>query len=422
MADTELQQLAKTDRNPVQETRYQELLKQQGAGGGTEGIDMSQVPSVQQYVQGQFAAEDPVLRDLIMQMRSQEKPLDIYGRLETEAGLPELRGVSTSLSKEIAAIEDYLDQIEPDVSARTRESLVTEAQRRGMVAAGREPFLQKLGKVGTALGRISGRISEAERGIGIKTELGLRGQEMELEPFKLRYQVMVDRNSRLLSGFTADRQTLLDSLYDKLQRQRYLSDREWEQANALAAEERQYMKSLQTVAAQAGAKLTGQESADDILALIGTTAAEAIGWERGYKERALAKTGGGTQSDREAAAATVALRRDVQGGATFEDVVRRYQDALPIYQIRQEYDAASRYGPAKESEQTIQSWQLTPSQQQKESEPTTYQKVQGNVANLINQNATKEDIETYIRSEGYNPSDFPELSGYEPQKKGWWPF
>ncbi|HLG40295.1 MAG TPA: hypothetical protein VI461_11535 [Chitinophagaceae bacterium] len=29
MADTELQQLAKTDRNPVQETRYQELLRQQ---------------------------------------------------------------------------------------------------------------------------------------------------------------------------------------------------------------------------------------------------------------------------------------------------------------------------------------------------------------------------------------------------------
>ncbi|MBI2005627.1 MAG: hypothetical protein HYS80_02590, partial [Candidatus Aenigmarchaeota archaeon] len=29
MADTELQQLAKTDRNPVQETRYRELLRQQ---------------------------------------------------------------------------------------------------------------------------------------------------------------------------------------------------------------------------------------------------------------------------------------------------------------------------------------------------------------------------------------------------------
>lgn len=30
MADTELDQLSKTDRNPIQETRYQELLRQMG--------------------------------------------------------------------------------------------------------------------------------------------------------------------------------------------------------------------------------------------------------------------------------------------------------------------------------------------------------------------------------------------------------
>jgi murein DD-endopeptidase MepM/ murein hydrolase activator NlpD len=36
--DTELQQLAKTNRNPVQETRYQELLKSQGGSGSTGGV------------------------------------------------------------------------------------------------------------------------------------------------------------------------------------------------------------------------------------------------------------------------------------------------------------------------------------------------------------------------------------------------
>jgi hypothetical protein len=35
MADSEFQQLSKTDRNPIQETRYQELLKS-GAGGGSD--------------------------------------------------------------------------------------------------------------------------------------------------------------------------------------------------------------------------------------------------------------------------------------------------------------------------------------------------------------------------------------------------
>ena len=211
-------------------------------GGGGDSIDMSQVPSVQSYVQGQFATEDPALTDLIKQMLAREKPLDIYGRLETEAGLPEMRGAASTLTKEIQALEDYLRQIEPDISARTRESLVTEAQRRGMVAEGRRPFLEKLGMFGTALGRISGRISEAERGIGTKVGLALRGQEMTLEPLQLRYSVMVDRNARLLTGFTQDRQTQLDMLFDKLQRQRQLSDREWQLANELAAEERAYNK------------------------------------------------------------------------------------------------------------------------------------------------------------------------------------
>lgn len=43
--DTELDQLSKTDRNPVQETRYQELLKQQqssGGGGGGLGLTFNQ--------------------------------------------------------------------------------------------------------------------------------------------------------------------------------------------------------------------------------------------------------------------------------------------------------------------------------------------------------------------------------------------
>ena len=327
-------------------------------GGGGDSIDMSQVPSVQDYIKGQFASEDPALTDLVTKMMAREKPLDIYSRLETEAGLPELKGVSSSLSKEIASIEDYLTQIEPDVSARTRESLVTEAQRRGMVAEGRRPFLEKLGTVGTALGRISGRISEAERGIGTKVGLAMQGQQQELEPLQLRYTTMVDRNARMTTGFTADRQTKLDVLFDKLNRQRQLSDMEWQQASQLASEERQYTKTLQTSAANAGITLKGNETHDDILALIGKTAAEQIAYDR-------RKGAGGTVTEKAQATATISLRRDAQSGVVFQDLVRRYSDTIPTYKIREEYNAVNYYKkPAGESEQQVQSWQLTPQQQQ----------------------------------------------------------
>ena len=341
-----------------------------GGGGGSRsaaGVDLSQVPSVSQYIEGQFATEDKALQDLVTQMMGREKPLDIYGRLEKEAGLPELRGVSTSLSKEIGSIEDYLDQIEPDVSARTRESLVTEAQRRGMVATGREPFLQKLTKLGTALGRVSGRVSEAERGIATKTELGMRGQEMDIEPLQLRYQVMVDRNARKLTGFTADRQTQLDALYDKLQRQRTLDDQDWQLAKQLDQEENSYIKSLKTSAAQAGVTLSGNESADDILGLIGKTAAESIQWERNYKTKTAGGTG--TAGERQQAAALVSLRKDIQSYAGFEDLVRRYGETVPIYQIREEYNSfhtgsgGEPWGPAQETESQVQQWMLKPKEE-----------------------------------------------------------
>jgi len=157
-------------------------------GGGGEYGAIESVPSVQEYIKGQFAVEDPALRELVMAMKAREDPLAIYSRLEQEAGLPPLREAATTLTKEISSIEDLLEQIEPGIAARTRESLVTEAQRRGMVTAEKEPWTEKLGKLGTALGRVGERITTAERGIGTKTELALRGQEMTLEPLTLRYK------------------------------------------------------------------------------------------------------------------------------------------------------------------------------------------------------------------------------------------
>lgn len=289
MADTRLQMLEKigSGRNPVEQTEYQNLLSQQGGGGG--GVDFSQVPSVSQYVESQFASENTALQDLVNQMIGREKPLDIYSRLETQAGLPELRGVSTSLSKEIANVEDYLQSIEQDVSARTRESLVTEAQRRGIVAETRRLPEERLTRLGTALGRIGERISTSERGISTKVSLALQGQQMELEPLELRYKTIIDQNVRRTTGFVADRQTQLDLLFDKLQRERQLSDMELQQASQLAQEERQYYQGLKTSAADLGVTISGDESSDAILNAIAIARAEQVAYERSEKRR----TGGG---------------------------------------------------------------------------------------------------------------------------------
>src|SRR3990167_3416516 len=169
---------------------------------GTGGINLGQIPSTQSYIAGQFGAEDPYLQALIQRMTGREDPLAMYGRLEQEMGLPPLRESAGTLSKEIANLEDAYYRLEPDISARTRESIVTEPQRRAMLAEGRRPITEGLTRMGTSLSRIWDAISRGESTLGTKVGLGIKGQEMALEPYQMTYDVMVDRNARLLSGFS----------------------------------------------------------------------------------------------------------------------------------------------------------------------------------------------------------------------------
>jgi len=323
------------------------------------GIDMSQVPSVQGYVQSQFASEDPYLQALLGRMSSQEKPLDIYSRLETEAGLPELRKSSSTLSKTIADTEDYLDRVEPLISGRTRDSLVTEAQRTGMVQAEKKPYLENLSKYGTALGRVQQGISQAESNIGTKTSLALQGQEMELEPLKLAYTTMVDRNARKLTGFTADRQTLLDSLFDKLQYQRTLEDREWKLAAELAAEERQYYQNLSTAAAQAGVKLSGNETTEELLSMIGSTVAEGIAWERANKSKSGGGSGGYTTAQKQQYASDIAKYLATEGNrlegeeAASAMIIQGYPPDLVYEELDRKFPAPKQTAPETTTPQDI---------------------------------------------------------------------
>lgn len=67
--------------------------------------------------------------------------------------------------------------------------------------------------------------------------------------------------------------------------------------------------------------------------------------------------GDDSQTERLMTAALFALRRDAKSGKrSFPEIVRLYGDTLPAWKIREEYDAVSPYGPAKESEEDVIKW------------------------------------------------------------------
>lgn len=281
MADTELQQLAKTDRNPVQETRYQELLKQ-GGGGSEPSISLNDIGgSALDFAKTAGAGVNDAWSQYAMAARAQQNPLDIYTSLENAAGLPAMRATASTLRGQVGSLEDLIGNIEPNVSATTRNSLVTEAQRQGMVSAQQAPWIDRLNKIATSLGRVEQGVTSATQDIGTKTGFAVQGQQMSLDPLKMQVQLASDQAARLMTGFTSDREANLSILMDKLQRQRQLDDREWQQASDLAKMEVTYSQQKETLANTTqiievgGHKKLVNSQTGAVIADLGATAAPA---------------------------------------------------------------------------------------------------------------------------------------------------
>jgi hypothetical protein len=209
-------------------------------GNAYDNFDMSKIPSSLDFAKGLGASEDAAFQDYLKATQSQESPMSAYSRLEGEAGLPQLRKTSSTLSGQINDIEDTIKMIEPDVSARSQNSFMTEAQRRGTVTARKEPLLNNLDSLGTALGRITQGIDRATSDIGTKVGLIMQSQDRALEPLKMHISMLSDRNARLMTGFTSDKETTLQVLFKKMDAQQSLNNAEMQQVNDLAKLKLQY--------------------------------------------------------------------------------------------------------------------------------------------------------------------------------------
>jgi len=105
-------------------------------------------------------------------------------RLEEEKGVLGMRERVGSFEEEMATTQTLLDQLEGDITKRTREFLVSEPQRRRVVAAERQPLMEQLGIAERGMAATTGRLARTEQ--DILTELGLIEKEktMPLDLFE----------------------------------------------------------------------------------------------------------------------------------------------------------------------------------------------------------------------------------------------
>lgn len=184
--------------------------------------------------------------------KGQEALPALYERLKKESGIPELSNQAQIFKNEIYKTKDTIDRLAEDVLARTTGTLTTEAQRRRLQAAEEEPLQTNLSRLGTGLAPIADMLSSAQQGLSTQLELNTQQQDRDLEPIKLRINAISDKFARELTGFTADRELQLTALVDKITRERELSDRDWQLAQTLAAEERAFARQKASAAAAFG--------------------------------------------------------------------------------------------------------------------------------------------------------------------------
>lgn len=187
--------------------------------------------------------------------RNQEALPTLYNRLQTEAGIPGLSQTAQSYKDEIYKVKDRLDRLGEDVIARTSGYNVSDAQRRRLEASEAEPLQTNLGRLGTGLAPVADMLSSANTSVATQMGLQTEQQERELEPIKLRINAISDRFAREITGFNSDRELQLTSVLDKLERDRFLSDRDWELAQQLAAEEREFSRQKQLAKIQLGSSI-----------------------------------------------------------------------------------------------------------------------------------------------------------------------
>lgn len=146
MADSRLQQLAKTDRNPVEETEYQNLLRQQGGtGGGGGGFDQLQQmvqSAIDKYQQQydeysrkyrEFDQKNPFVFDKILE----EEKTKVSQRLDpyyNQTLNDFLTGINTKRQRSLEDERTLLTELNRDVdqfTGRQRENLDYTLQKTG---------------------------------------------------------------------------------------------------------------------------------------------------------------------------------------------------------------------------------------------------------------------------------------------------
>lgn len=229
-----------------------------GGGANTAAYDdlLNKVPKATDFAAGLNTKEDSAVNDLFGYLNTQDSPLDFYTKISEAQGIPGLRKTQSTLQGQIYDLEDTLRRIEPNVTATTGQSLVTEAQRQGMVTEKQKPIIENLGWQSQSLGRVSGAITEANNQAVTLTGLNQQGQDRFIDAYKTKLDVAMSQGSRALQAFISDSDKIVTVTLAKIARGEKVSDQEAANAFELLKMQKQADLNIKTEDAKSSTEIT----------------------------------------------------------------------------------------------------------------------------------------------------------------------
>lgn len=193
---------------------------------------------------GQKAEAKGMVADYGNFINSQEKLGAMRDRISGQLDLPRQRETVTRYGEVADDLTSQLQGMGQQVAGTSRNSLMTQGQRQGVVQAKSQPLLQNLQQVGRLGERAGARLAQSEQELGNRMQQEIAQQQKELLPWEKDFSFLEQSQAREFAGYTFANQLELNRLISNQQAGLKWTDSEAERANRLALAEWSYKTAL----------------------------------------------------------------------------------------------------------------------------------------------------------------------------------
>jgi hypothetical protein len=184
--------------------------------------------------------------------QAQPKLVDVLTKAQQDAGIGDLQNNINLFNSQASGVKTLIDRLNENTGARTMGTNANQAYLDRLRAVEGGSLNTQLSRLTTGLGDVTNAFNTSNANTGQLLSATQADQQTALHPLELQINALSDQFARQITGFTTSSQNELNTLLTKLQNQQTLNNQEWERANALADQERQFQQA-RTLAAQQSA-------------------------------------------------------------------------------------------------------------------------------------------------------------------------